>query len=145
MPFLWHNGKVNSVKGEANIYNNSTSDAGTLCDIITASLDDDKAEEIVRIDLAGKSSFADFMVVASGRSARHVNALASKLGETLKDAGMPPLSVEGQSSSDWVLIDAGSVIIHLFRPETRDYYHIEEMWAVPLPAMVEMKQPEAVL
>ncbi len=119
-------------------------DAQALCDLITASLDDDKAEEIVRIDLAGKSSFADFMVVASGRSARHVNALASKLAERLKDSGNAPLSVEGQESNDWVLIDAGNVIVHLFRPEMRDYYHIEEMWNVPMPTLTEIKSQEVV-
>jgi ribosome-associated protein len=118
-------------------------DAAALCDLITASLDDDKADDIVRIDLAGKSSFADYMVVASGRSARHVSSIASKLAERLKESGNAPLSVEGQDSADWVLIDAGDVIVHLFRPETREYYHIEEMWNVPMPVLAEVK-PETV-
>ncbi len=108
--------------------------------LIESSLDDDKAEDIVTIDLAGKCSFADCMIVASGRSQRHVGALASKLQEKLKDAGQPPLSVEGMESCDWVLIDAGDVIVHIFKPEVREYYNIEKMWSIPaaVPARKEV-------
>ena len=103
--------------------------------MIRTSLDDDKAEEIVTIDLAGKCSFADAMIVASGRSSRHVASLADKLQETLKNEGASALSVEGKESCDWVVLDAGDVIIHLFRPEVREMYNLEQMWAIPAPAL----------
>ena len=99
--------------------------------IIARALDDNKAEEIVTLDLADKCSFADFMVVASGRSQRHVAALADHVADALKKAGMPPLNIEGKDSADWVLIDAGDVVVHLFRPEVRQFYNIEKMWAIP--------------
>ena len=99
--------------------------------IIAKALDDNKAEEIVTLDLADKCSFADFMVVASGRSQRHVAALADHVAHALKQAGMPPLNIEGKDSADWVLIDAGDVVVHLFRPEVRQFYNIEKMWAIP--------------
>ncbi|MCI5049294.1 MAG: ribosome silencing factor [Rickettsiales bacterium] len=113
------------------MFSTSDCDASTVKALIEASLDDDKAEDIVSIDLNGKCSFADAMIVASGRSQRHVGALASKLQDKLKEAGMPALSVEGTETCDWVLIDAGDVIVHLFRPETREFYNIEKMWAIP--------------
>lgn len=119
--------------------------AKALCQLIEASLDDDKAEEIVSIDLSGKSSFADYMVVASGRSQRHVAALASKLQEKLKDAGHAPLSIEGMESGEWVLIDAGDVVVHLFRPEVREYYNLEKMWAIPMPALSERSRQDALV
>ncbi|MBO6901061.1 MAG: ribosome silencing factor [Rhizobiaceae bacterium] len=96
-----------------------------------ASLEDSKAEEIVPIDIHGKSSLADFMVIASGRSHRHVAAVAEHLLKALKDAGYGNARVEGLSSSDWVLIDAGDVIIHVFRPEIREFYNLEKMWQAP--------------
>ena len=93
-----------------------------------ASLDDDKAEGIVTIPLAGKSEIADHMVVASGRSSRQVQAIAEKLVQRLKEAfGLVP-RVEGQGTGDWVLIDAGDVVVHVFRPEVRDFYQLEKMW-----------------
>ena len=93
-----------------------------------ASLDDDKAEEIVTIPLAGKSEIADHMVVASGRSSRQVQSIAEKLVQRLKEAfGISP-RVEGQTTGDWVLIDAGDVVVHVFRPEVRDFYQLEKMW-----------------
>ncbi len=98
-----------------------------------SSLEDDKAEDITVIGLAGKTSIADFMIIASGRSHRHVAAIADHLVERLKKRGLMPLSVEGMAQSDWVLIDAGDVIVHLFRPEVRDFYNLEKMWSVPLP------------
>ena len=101
--------------------------------IAVSSLEDDKAEDITVIDLAGKTSISDFMIIASGRSHRHVAAIADHLVERLKKRGMAPLSVEGMAQADWVLIDAGDVIVHLFRPEVRDFYNLEKMWSVPLP------------
>ncbi len=112
-------------------------DANALSLAIEASLDNDKAEEIAVIDLSGKCSFADKMIVASGRSARHVASLADKLQDKLRQLGSPALSIEGLDSCDWVLIDAGDVIIHLFKPETREFYNLEKMWSIPMPAMQE--------
>ncbi|MGA0546752.1 ribosome silencing factor [Brevundimonas sp. VNH65] len=97
---------------------------------ILAKLDDDKAQDIVLIDLRGKSPMSDTMIVASGRSHRHVGALADHLLRTLKDHGLGKVKVEGLPHCDWVLIDAGDVIIHLFRPEVRVFYNIEKIWAV---------------
>lgn len=85
------------------------------------------------LDLAAKCSFADRMVVASGRSPRHVSALADYVADALKKNGHPLLSIEGKDSSDWVLIDAGNVIVHIFRPEVRQFYNIEKMWAIATP------------
>lgn len=99
---------------------------------IEASLADHKAESLVRIDLAGKSDYADAMVIASGQSARHVGALADHLVEALKAEGLTP-GVEGMPQCDWVLIDAGDVVVHLFRPEVRAFYNLEKMWGVPAP------------
>lgn len=92
------------------------------------SLDDAKAEGTVTIDLAGKSALGDHMVVTSGRSHRHVNAIADRLVTDLKQAGLGPLRVEGLPHCDWVLVDAGDLIVHIFRPEVRDFYNIEKMW-----------------
>jgi ribosome-associated protein len=92
-------------------------------------LEDGKAEEIVTIDLAGKSTIADYMVVATGRSARQVAALTDHLEQALPR----PLPVEGKAQGDWVLIDAGDVIVHIFRPEIRAYYNLEKMWGGDLP------------
>jgi ribosome-associated protein len=97
---------------------------------ILAKLDDDKALDIVLIDLKGKSPMADTMIVASGRSHRHVGALADHLLRTLKEQGLGKAKVEGLPHCDWVLIDSGDVIIHLFRPEVRMFYNIEKIWAV---------------
>lgn len=105
-----------------------------LSDITVKSLDDDKAEDIVVIDLAGKTSIADFMIVASGRSTRQVAAMADHLRERLKLAGAAAVEVEGLPQCDWVLIDAGDIIVHLFRPEVRSFYNIEKMWGVEPPA-----------
>ena len=97
--------------------------------LILASLDDDQAVETISIPLAGKSSIADYMVVASGRSSRQVGSMASKLVEKIKaQTGRSP-RVEGMPVADWVLIDAGDVIVHLFRPEVRSFYNLERMWA----------------
>nr|WP_302053894.1 ribosome silencing factor [Sphingomonas tagetis] len=97
--------------------------------LILASLDDDQAVETVSIPLAGKSSIADYMVVASGRSTRQVASMAQKLAEKIKaEFGRNP-RIEGLPTADWVLIDAGDVIVHLFRPEVRSFYNLERMWA----------------
>lgn len=96
--------------------------------MILASLEDDKAEDILAIDVTGKSSIADRLIIASGRSARHVGALADHLMHKLRDAGAKNLRVEGMPHCDWVLLDAGDVIVHLFRPEVRAFYGIERIW-----------------
>lgn len=100
-----------------------------LCDIITASLEDDKAEDITVIDLAQKSSLADVMIIASGRSARHVSALADHLARHVKDKTGTSPKLEGLPNADWVLIDLGDIIVHLFRPEVRKFYNLERIWA----------------
>jgi ribosome-associated protein len=97
-------------------------------------LEDMKAEDIVTIDLAGKSSIADTMVIASGRSSRHVGSIADDVVEALGKAGAKGIRVEGQPHCDWVLIDAGDVIVHVFRPEIRDFYNLEKMWSSGRPA-----------
>lgn len=107
--------------------------AGSLEDLILARLDDDKAQDIVHIDLKGKSPMADSMIVASGRSHRHVGALADHVLRALKEAGHGKARVEGLPHCDWVLIDAGDVIVHLFRPEVRTFYNIEKIWSVDSP------------
>lgn len=96
-----------------------------------ASLEDSKAENIVSIDIQGKSPLADYMIVASGRSHRHVSAVAEHLIRALKDAGVGAARVEGLSGADWVLIDSGDIIVHVFRPEVREFYNIEKMWQAP--------------
>jgi ribosome-associated protein len=101
-----------------------------LEDLILARLDDDKAQEVVFIDLKGKSPVADGLIVASGRSHRHVGALADHLLRVLKDEGYGRARVEGLPHCDWVLIDTGDLIIHLFRPEVRSFYNIEKIWSV---------------
>ncbi|MEO6061610.1 MAG: ribosome silencing factor [Thermoflexales bacterium] len=97
--------------------------------LVLSSLDDDQAQEVVSIPLEGKSSIADHMVIASGRSTRQVAAMAQKLAERIKRAGMGPVRLEGLPAADWVLIDAGDVVVHLFRPEVRSFYNLERMWA----------------
>ena len=98
---------------------------------VLASLEDSKAENIVSIDIQGKSSLGDYMVVASGRSHRHVSAVADHLLKALKDAGLGMARVEGLSGADWVLIDSGDIIVHVFRPEVREFYNLEKMWRAP--------------
>ena len=100
---------------------------------ILASLDDDKAEEIVSIDLSGRSSLCDAIVVASGRSSRHVASIAEHLARRLKAAGYGTRPMHGTQQGDWALVDAGDVIVHIFRPEVRAYYDLEGMWSVDEP------------
>jgi ribosome-associated protein len=97
--------------------------------LILASLDDDQAVETVSIPLAGKTSIADFMVIASGRAPRQVASMAQKLAERIKGELKRQTRIEGLPTADWVLIDAGDVIVHLFRPEVRSFYNLERMWA----------------
>ncbi len=99
-----------------------------LLTLVQACLDDDKAEEVVVIELAGKSTIADFMVIATGRSTRQVGTMAEHLREKLKAAGVKGISIEGAARADWVLIDGGDIIVHLFRPEVRAFYSLEKMW-----------------
>lgn len=105
-----------------------------LCKKIALVLDTNKAEEITTLSLRDKCSFADYMIIASGRAPRHVSALADYVADMLKKTGIPPLSVEGKESGDWVLIDAGDIVVHIFRPEVRQFYNIEKMWSLPASA-----------
>jgi ribosome-associated protein len=104
-------------------------DAEEALRLVLAQVDDMKAEDTVTIDLTGKSSIADFMVVTSGRSNRQVGAIADRVVEGLEKAGVRGVRVEGMPHCDWVLIDAGDVIVHVFRPEVRSFYSLEKMWA----------------
>ncbi len=112
----------------------SDPDSSLLHKAILQSLDDDKAEEVVSIPLAGKSTIADYMVIASGRSTRQVAAMAQNLAERLKRDHGVPVRIEGLQTADWVLIDAGDAIVHLFRPEVRSFYGLEKMWSIEVPA-----------
>ncbi|UUP17502.1 ribosome silencing factor [Nitratireductor thuwali] len=98
---------------------------------VLTSLEGSKAENIVSIDIQGKSPLADHMIVASGRSHRHVAAVAEHLLRALKEEGFGAARVEGLAGADWVLIDSGDIIVHVFRPEVREFYNIEKMWAAP--------------
>ena len=100
----------------------------TLLSQIVSSLDDDKADDIVQIDLRGKTTFGDYMVIASGRSSRQVSAISDKLTERLKANCGVLCKTEGKDTGDWVLIDSGDVIVHVFRPEVREFYQLEKMW-----------------
>ena len=97
---------------------------------VLASVDDDKAEDIVQIDLRGRSDVADYMVICSGRSSRQVAAISEKLAERLKEQFRIHVKMEGKETGDWVLIDSGDVIVHVFRPEARAFYALEKMWAL---------------
>ena len=99
-----------------------------LLDRILTSLKNDKAEDIVQIDLRGKSSIGDYMVIASGRSSRQVTAISEKLVDNVKKDFGRSSKVEGKNAGDWVLIDTGDVIVHVFRPEVREFYQLEKMW-----------------
>ncbi|MEO1150977.1 MAG: ribosome silencing factor [Pseudomonadota bacterium] len=101
----------------------------TLRDYLLARLEEEKTADITPISLDGKSEIADTMIIASGRSARHVSATADKILRSLKEAGLKEVKVEGKPACDWVLIDAGDVILHLFRPEVREFYNLERIWS----------------
>ena len=108
-------------------------DTGLLVRNVLASLDDAKAEDVVAIDLHGKTTLADMMVIASGRSNVHVGAIADRVIKSCKEAGLPAPRVEGLPHCDWVLVDANDVIVHIFRPEVRQFYNLEKMWGVDRP------------
>lgn len=103
---------------------------------IEQSLDADKAEDIITIDLDDQSALADYMIIASGTSSRHVDSLAKNLKKKLELSGVKNIKIEGMSQSDWVAIDTGDVIIHLFRPEVREFYNIEKMWCTYQPFQI---------
>ena len=105
--------------------------SGDLLDFILTSLEDDKAEDVIVIDLAGKSEMADYMIICSGRSSRQVSAISEKLVDRLKTERSVASKVEGKETGDWVLIDTGDVVVHVFRPEVRDFYQLEKMWLTP--------------
>jgi ribosome-associated protein len=104
-----------------------------LVQAVLKQLDEAKAEQIVAVDLTGKSSVADTMVVASGRSNRHVNAIADQVVDALEKQGQKNLRIEGIPQCDWVLVDAGDVIVHVFRPEVRSFYNLEKLWSTHVP------------
>jgi len=106
-----------------------SAEAQALLDLVLTTLDADKAEEIVALDLRGRSDVADDVIIASGRSQRHVGALADNLAKRLKDRGYGAPHVEGLPAGDWVLVDAGDIVVHLFRPEVRVFYNLEGLWA----------------
>jgi len=109
-----------------------------LLKIVETSLDDDKAEDIVAIDLRGKSTIADYMVIATGRSSRQLSAMATHLDAKLTKAGIKRVSIEGANQGDWVLLDGGDVVVHLFRPEVRTFYALEKMWGAEMPSPERM-------
>ncbi len=115
-------------------------DLDTMLGAILTSLDDDKAQDILTIDLVGKTSIADRMVIASGTSARQVSAMAEHLVQELREIGVKP-QTEGEKHGDWVLVDAGDVVVHLFRPEVRTFYQIERIWSSPSPVPTPPKKP----
>jgi ribosome-associated protein len=102
--------------------------ADKTLNLILSRLDDMKAEETVTIDLRGKSAFSDYMIVTTGRVNRHVGAIAENVAKGLKESGITNLHVEGLPNCDWVLIDSGDVIVHIFRPEVREFYNLERLW-----------------
>ncbi len=105
------------------------SEPGSLHALVLQSLDDDQAQDVVSIPLEGKSAIADHMIIASGRSNRQVAAIAQKLAERVKQGGFGFARIEGLPAADWVLVDAGDVVVHVFRPEVREFYNLERMWA----------------
>ncbi|MCW0197279.1 ribosome silencing factor [Sphingopyxis sp.] len=115
--------------GAATAPKSSDDSVEALHALILHQLDEDQAQETISIPLAGKSSIADHMVIASGRSTRHVSAIADKLAQRIKQEAGRLVRVEGLPNADWVLIDAGDVIVHLFRPEVRSFYNLERMWS----------------
>jgi ribosome-associated protein len=103
-------------------------DADKTLNIILSRLDDMKAEETITIDLRGKSAFSDYMIVTTGRANRHVGAIAENVTKALKENGIKNIHVEGLPNCDWVLIDSGDVVVHVFRPEVREFYNLERLW-----------------
>ncbi|MEQ1653212.1 MAG: ribosome silencing factor [Hyphomicrobium sp.] len=114
--------------------------ADLLANVVTW-LDDAKAEEIVTIPLEGKSSLGDYMVVASGRTDRHVGAIADQVAQKIKEQTGQPVRIEGVPACDWVLVDTGDIIIHIFRPEVREFYNLEKMWKAEIPPDASQGDP----
>lgn len=112
---------------------NGLARVGALRELALGCLDEMKAEETVEIDLAGKTSLADTMIITSGRSQRHVGSIADKILQEMKNQGFGTARVEGLPACDWVLIDAGDVLVHIFRPEVRGFYNLEKMWGADRP------------
>nr|WP_222857369.1 ribosome silencing factor [Rhizobium herbae] len=136
--FNWKGKTLTTVHAKGNVTrifpqspDRSDEAAARALHLVLNSLEDSKAEDIVTINIAGKSALGDYMVVVSGRSNRHVMAIADHLITDLKDEGHGNARVEGLETGDWVLIDSGDIIIHVFRPEIREFYNIEKMWAAP--------------
>ncbi len=135
-------GQTSTHQENSSFPHNLTGDARikALRAYILERLDDEKAENITTIDLAGKSEIADTMIIASGRSARHVGALAHKVQLAFKEAGVLDSKIEGQPACDWVLLDAGDIIVHMFRPEVREFYNLERIWSEAARAPVSAEQ-----
>ncbi len=114
-----------------------------LSEHILGVLDEHSAQDVITIDIKDKSSVADIMIIASGRSNRHVGALSDYVLRALKEAGHKNIGVEGKQGNDWVLIDTGDVIVHIFRPEVRAFYNLEKIWSVPLPQSIAETSIEA--
>lgn len=115
--------------------NTSSLDSAAVISLVVAALEDLKGVDVITIDIAAKSSIADAMIIATGTSQRHVNALAENVRTAAKAAGHPPLGVEGDSASDWVLVDLGDAIVHIMTAEKRDFYELEKLWSVgPVPS-----------
>ena len=112
----------------------AVSDSDLLCERVLAALEELKAKEVRVIDVRGKTSIADTLVIASGTSTRHVKALADEVVRFVKQAGMFPLGVEGQTEAEWVLVDLGDVIVHVMLPRIREFYGLERLWSVETPA-----------
>ena len=112
----------------------ASSPVSVLKNVMFQSLEDDKAMDVVEIDLAGKTDIADCMLIATGRSSRHVAAIAQHLLQKAKDAGFEGVTVEGLPQAEWVLLDAKDVIVHIFKPDVREHYNLEKMWSVPVPS-----------
>ena len=124
--------KIDRYLGRVKIkYSSSTTlglNPADLRDCVNRILEDNKAEDLVTIDLSGRSSITDYLIIASGISQRHVSALADRIQKELKGLGVRGISVEGKQTCDWVLLDAGDIVVHLFRPEVRAFYNLEKMW-----------------
>jgi len=120
---------ISATQGAAPSAASANDNVDALHALILQQLDEDQAQETISIPLAGKSSIADHMVIASGRSTRHVSAIAEKLAQRIKQEAGRQVRVEGLPNADWVLLDAGDVIVHLFRPEVRSFYNLERMWS----------------
>ncbi|MBU2956839.1 ribosome silencing factor [Paracoccus sp. 1_MG-2023] len=130
---------VPSAQGPATDNAKEALSSDQVLSLVLTSLDDDKAEEVVTIDLRGRSAMADHMVIASGRSSRQVGAIAEKLAERVKHATGTTPRIEGKDTGDWVLIDTDDVIVHVFRPEVREFYQLEKMW-MPADALTRVRE-----